>query len=88
VGVGLDLAAQPVDVAVDGVLVPVMAITPHEVEQLRAGVDAAWVLGKLHEQVELTRGQIDGTARNAHAALRAFDDDVACRDDLVGLTGL
>ena len=54
-------------------LVVVLAVAPHEVEQLGARVDAAGMGGKLDEQVELLRGELDDAAFELDAPLVESD---------------
>src|ERR1044071_2640705 len=55
----IERAAQPPDVHVDGTLVDVDIATPHAVEQLFAGIDAARVLHQEFEQPELGRPEVN-----------------------------
>ena len=54
---GLDFRAQSVDVRIDGVLVTAVAIAPNLVEELGAAENAARMLGKVQQQVELLGGE-------------------------------
>jgi hypothetical protein len=60
--VALDLRAQAVDVAVDGVLVAFVTVSPDGIEQ-RARSTAARVLGEMQQQIELLVRELDRLTR-------------------------
>src|ERR1700755_1284799 len=60
--IGLDLGAQPVDVGVDRMLIAVVLIAPHLVEQIQSREYFCGILDEKVQQVELARRQIQRAA--------------------------
>ena len=77
--VGLDLAAQVLDVRVDGALVRVEGDAVERVEELGTGEDPAGPCGHRGQQPELGRRQVDDRAGHLGAHARQVEDDVAGR---------
>ena len=61
--IGLELAAQVLDVAVDRPLVRLQAEAVDGIEQLAPGEDAARLAGQRRQELEFGRRQLDGPAR-------------------------
>src|SRR2546425_808862 len=76
-GVPFDLAAEVLDVRVDGALISLELVAPYAVDQLVAGVDAARGTGQGHEDPPLGRRQLDGGAPHPDHPLVLVDDQLA-----------
>ena len=77
---GFDLAAQVLDVGVDGPSAGVDGDAVDRLEQLAAGEHPSWCGGHVRQEVELRGGQLDGTAVDLHRALHRVDDETADDD--------
>src|SRR6185503_18173698 len=76
-GVRLELAADVLDVRVDGALVALEGHAVHRVEKLGAGEDAAGLSGHRHEDLELGRGQVHRAARDRGPQPRRVEKELA-----------
>src|SRR6188768_2096765 len=80
--VGLELRAQPVDVRRHGVLVTVVRVAPHRVEQLRAREHVPGMAREVQQEVELERREVDRMAAVADLALGRLHLEIAVADRL------
>ena len=79
-GIGLDLGAQAVDVGRHGVLVAIVRVTPHRIEQLGAREHMARVRGEMQQEIELERREVEQLAALANLALGGQDFERAVAD--------
>ena len=75
-----ELGAQPAHVDVDGAGAAEVVVAPDLLEQLRAGEDAARVLGQELHQLELLVGEVEVWPRDPGGVGRLVDDDLAGAD--------
>src|SRR6266511_4866339 len=85
--VALNFGAQAVNMRIDRVFIAFMAVSPHQIQQLRTGIDPAWMLHKLEQQVELLASQAHRLPIECDLALRDFDHEVARPDGLLSPRG-
>src|SRR6266540_6749075 len=76
-GIGLELAAQILDVRVHGAVESGVVHVVRQLQELRASERAARLAGQDRQQVELGRGQLDRRSADAHAATLEVDRQVA-----------
>src|SRR5579863_2265521 len=74
-GVAFDLAAQVLDVRVDGAFVAVELVPSDAVDQLGPGVHASWIARKRGDEPPLGGGECDGLALNRDLAALVVNDE-------------
>src|SRR5215467_2746533 len=83
--VALNFGAQAVHMCINGVFVTFMAISPHQIEQLRTGIHPAWMSRKLEQQVELLARQTHRLPMECDLALWDLNHEIPHANGLLSL---
>src|SRR5665647_994913 len=83
-----ELAAQPVQMDVDGLVSPAVGQVPHLGQDLTLGDDDTGSLGQVEEEVELLRAQLEVRTVEGHGPRPLIDDESTDNDRALWLVGL